>query len=323
MALLRENPYDSMDSNELLFEKACLTAIVKVRYNFSILRRGCAMSIEKLNGGRFMKKHFRFISLICVAAMMVMVLAACGGKDKTEEEGKEGGEAAASKTYVIASDTAFPPFEYLDTETNTYVGLDMELLDAIAKDQGFTYTMKNEGFEAATTAVQSGQADGVIAGMSINEKRMESYDFSDPYFKDGQILVVAKDSTIKGLEDLKGQVVAAKAGTEGLSYAESVKEEYGFTVQVYKDSPAMYTAVVNGTNTACFEDRSVVEWAIKSEDVALQTLGEAINPVGYGFAVKKGQNSELIEKFNAGLAALKESGEYDKILEKYGLSGEE
>lgn len=270
-----------------------------------------------------MKKHFRFISLICVAAMMLMVLAACGGKEKPEEEGKKGGETASDKTYVIASDTAFPPFEYFDTGKNGYVGFDMELLKAISEDQDFKYMMKNEGFEAATTAVQSGQADAVIAGMSINEERKVSYDFSDPYFKDGQIMVVPKDSGIKGLEDLKGQVVAAKAGTEGLSYAESQKEEYGFTVQVYKDSPAMYTAVVNGTNAACFEDRSVVEWAIKSENVGLQTIGEVLNPVGYGFAVKKGQNPELIEKFNAGLSALKKSGEYDRILEKYGLSGEE
>lgn len=254
-----------------------------------------------------MKKALRYLSLLCMAAVMLFVVAGCNNNT-----------AADDKTYVIYSDTAFAPFEYMDVSTNTYVGLDMDLLAAIAEDQGFKYEIKNEGFDPAMAAVQSGQADGMIAGMTITEKRMEQYDFSDGYFEDGQIMAVAAGSDIKTLEDLRGKVVATKASTEGFTYADSIKDEYGFTLQVYEDSPTMYTAVMQGVNAACFEDRTVVEWAIKSEGLAMETVGDVINPKQYGFAVKKGQNPELIEKFNAGLASLKESGKYDEILAKYG-----
>lgn len=226
---------------------------------------------------------------------------------------------AQGKTYIIYSDNAFAPFEYFDIEANAYIGVDMELLAAIAEDQGFVYTMHNEGFDAAMGAVQAGQADAMIAGMTIKDERKETFDFSDGYFEDGQVMVVAAGSGIDSLEALKDTVVAVKTSTMGADYAESVAEEYGFTLQYYEDSPTMYTAVINGTNAACFEDRTVVEWAIMNESLALRTVGDVIDPKYYGFAVKKGMNPELIEMFNKGLENIRASGLYDEILQKYGF----
>lgn len=260
-----------------------------------------------------MKKAFRALSLLFVASMMLFALSACGG-DKTAGE-----TVPSDKTYTIASDTAFAPFEYLDLASNTYIGFDMDMVTAIAADQGFQYKMDNVGFDAACNAVQAGQADAIIAGMTINEDRMKDYDFSEGYFVDGQIMAVGKDSETQSLEDLRGKTVAAKASTEGYIYAESMKEEYGFTVTVYEDSPTMYSAVMQGIDVACFEDRTVVEWAIKSNSLEMETVGEVINPNNYGFAVKKGTNPELIEMFNKGLANIKASGEYDTLMEKYGF----
>lgn len=288
--------------------KRLLDRHLNIRYNFWEE----LTHLKQQNGGIFVKKALRYLSLLCMAAIMLFVVAGCNNKDKVAEQ------PAADKTYVIYSDNGFAPFEYMDLATKTYVGLDMDLLAAIAEDQGFQYEMKNEGFKAAMAAVQSGQADAMIAGMTINAERMETFDFSEGYFVDGQIMTVAAGSDIKTLEDLRGKVVATKASTLGFEYANSIKDEYGFTLQVYDDSPTMYTAVMQGNNVACFEDRTVVEWAIKSEGLALETVGDVINPKDYGFAVKKGQNPELIEKFNAGLAKLKENGKYDEILAKYG-----
>lgn len=265
-----------------------------------------------------MKKAFRYLSLFVVSAMVLFVMAGCNNNKDKATEPAAGGNNNADKTYVIDSDNGFAPFEYMDLKTNTYVGLDMDLLAAIAEDQGFKYEVKNEGFKAAMAAVQSGQADAMIAGMTINEERIKTFDFSDGYFEDGQIMAVKKDSDIKTLDDLKGKTVATKASTLGYEYANSIKDQYGFTLQVYEDSPTMYTAVMQGKNAACFEDRTVVEWAIKSQGLEMKTVGNVINPKQYGFAVKKGQNPELIEKFNAGLAKLKENGKYDEILAKYG-----
>lgn len=268
-----------------------------------------------------MKKAIRLISLLSLSAVLLFALAACGGGDKTPapEGGTTGGEVKPTKTYIIASDTAFAPFEYLDVASQKYIGFDMDLLAAIAADQGFQYEMQNVGFDAACTAVQAGQADAMIAGMTIKEERLKDYDFSSGYFTDGQIMAVAKDSAVKTLEDLKGKTVAAKASTEGYTYATSIADQYGFKVTVYEDSPTMYAAVMQGIDAACFEDRTVVNWAIKSNNLNMQTVGEVINPKEYGFAVKKGTYPELIELFNKGLENLKANGEYDKLMEKYGF----
>lgn len=117
-----------------------------------------------------------------------------------------------------------------------------------------------------------------------------------------------------------GVTLAAKTSTMSAELTEQYAKEYGFEVVYYEDSPTMYQAVMNGTNAACFEDRSVIGWAIKEEGLALKTVGDIENSAQYGFAVKKGSNEELIQMFNAGLANIKANGEYDKILEKYGYS---
>lgn len=256
-----------------------------------------------------MKKSTLVIALCLIAVMMCMGLTACGSDKAATDD---------AKTYVIYSDNAFAPFEFLDEESNEYIGLDMDILAAIAKDQGFEYTMSNEGFDASMGAVQSGQADAMIAGMTITDERKETFDFSEGYFEDGQILVATADSGITSWDDLKGKKVAVKTSTMGAQYAEENKDTYGYELQYYEDSPTMYTAVINGANDACVEDFSVIGWAIKNDSVALQTIGDVINPGYYGFAVKKGTNAELIEMFNAGLENIKASGEYDDILAKYG-----
>ena len=257
-----------------------------------------------------MKNFVKILSLMLVAVMAVACFAACGDKEDVADN---------SKVYKIASDNAFPPFEYLDSETNTYVGVDMDIMAAIAADQGFKYEMANVGFDAALGQVQAGQADAVIAGMTIKPEREEIFDFSDGYFEDGQIMVVAANSDIDSMEDLKGKVVATKAGTMGLEYAEANKEAYGYTTTMFEGSVEMYQAVAQGSCVACFEDRAVIGTAIKNGEVDLKTVGEVINPAPYGFAVKKGTYPELIEMFNKGLANIKASGKYDEILAKYGM----
>lgn len=252
-----------------------------------------------------MKKFFAIV----LAILMVASLAACGTT----------GTDSDSKTYVIYSDNAFAPFEYLDEATGEYVGLDMDLFAAVAEDQGIAYEMHNEGFDASMGAVQSGQADAMIAGMTITDERKESYDFAEGYFEDGQVLVVKKGSSIKDFDDLEGKTIACKTSTVGGEYAESIKDEYGFSINYYEGSNEMYQAVVTGADAACIEDFSVIGWAINQESLELEIVTEQpFNNSFYGFAVKKGTNPELIEMFNAGLANIKASGKYDEILAKYG-----
>jgi len=249
-----------------------------------------------------MTHRLRATAAIAAAACAIIAMTACSG----------------GQTYTIASDNSFAPFEYLDTTSNKYVGVDMDILAAIAADQGFKYTVANVGFDAAMGQVQAGQADGMIAGMTITDERKATFDFSDGYFDDGQIMGVPANSSIASLNDLKGKSVAVKTSTQGATYAASIMDQYGFTLQYYEDSPTMYTAVINGSNAACFEDRSVIGWAIKNSNLALKTVGDVINPGSYGFAVQKGQNADLLAMFNKGLANIKANGTYKTILAKYG-----
>lgn len=224
-------------------------------------------------------------------------------------------QAAAEKTYTIDTDVTFPPFVYANTE-NKYVGIDLDLLRAIAKEEGFKVKIRPVGFNAAVQSVSAGQADGMIAGMSITEERKQKFDFSDPYYSAGIVMAVKDGSGIKGLSELKGKKVAVKTGTAGADYANSIKDKYGFEIVTFDDSDGVYNDVINGNSAACFEDSAVMYYAIKN-GLDLKVVTKPANTTETGFAVKKGQNQELLKMFNEGLAKLKANGEYDKIIKKY------
>lgn len=224
-------------------------------------------------------------------------------------------EVGSDKTYIINTDTTFAPFEF-ENDKGELVGIDMDILKAVAEDQGFKYEVVPVGFSAATTALEAGECDGVIAGMSITDARKEKYDFSDPYFDSGVGMAVLAESDIDSYDKLNGQSVAAKIGTEGCTFAESIADKYGFTVTQYEDSATMYQAVLAGEAVACFEDYPVVGYEItRGLGLKLPTPMEAGN--SYGFATMKGENPELVEMFNKGLANIKANGKYQEILDTY------
>lgn len=226
--------------------------------------------------------------------------------------------AALAEDYAIATDTAFRPFEYTD-ETGALVGIDVEILAAIAEDQGFTYTIEPLGWDASIAACQAGQKDGMIAGASITDARRESgWIFSDGYYNATQSMAVAQGSAIAGFEDLKGLSVAVKIGTMSKDYADSLAKTYDFTVTTFESSPDIYQAVIGGQCAACFDDTPIMADYIKSNGVPLQLVdGTANEGADYGFAVFSPDKQELVDKFNAGLANIRASGLYDEILAKY------
>ncbi|MFS0716236.1 amino acid ABC transporter substrate-binding protein/permease [Arthrobacter sp. 1P04PC] len=224
--------------------------------------------------------------------------------------------SVAGKTYVIGTDTTFAPFEFRDAGGDL-TGIDMDIIRTIAKNQGFSVEIKSLGFNAALQALSSNQVDGVIAGMSITEPRKQIYDFSDPYFESGVQMAVAKNNTdIKGYEDLKGKTVTAKTGSEGETFAKSIAGKYGFTVKSLDQSATMYELVKSGNAVAVFDDYPVLAYGI-SQNNGLKSVTEKEKGGSYGFAVNKGRNPELLKAFNTGLADLKSSGEYQRILDKY------
>lgn len=269
---------------------------------------------------------------LTMAAVLAVSLTACTGgstKDTTAAADTTAADAAADttaadagttaaaggKVYKIATDTTFAPFEF-ENDNGEMVGIDLDLLKAIAEDQGFEYELVVAGFSAATTGLEAGEYDAVIAGMSITDARKEKYDFSQPYYDSGVGMAVNADSDIASYDDLKGKTVAAKIGTEGCTFAESIADQYGFEIMQFEDSSSMYQDVLAGNSVACFEDYPVLGYEI-SRGTAFKMPLEMEHGNSYGFAVLKGQNAELLEMFDAGLKNMKDSGKYDEILDTY------
>ncbi|WP_329609221.1 ABC transporter permease subunit [Arthrobacter sp. ATA002] len=224
-------------------------------------------------------------------------------------------KTAEGESYSVGTDTTFAPFEF--RQDGELVGIDMDLLNSIAEEEGFTVDIRSLGFDAALQALQSNQVDGVIAGMSITEERQKTFDFSDPYFESGiQMAVAENNDEVSSYEDLAGKRVAVKTGTEGQAFAESIKDQYGFNVVAFAQSAQMYDDVKSGGSVAVFDDYPVLSYGIKSGN-GLKTVTEKEPGSSYGFAVNKGTNPELLAAFNSGLAELKDSGEYDEILDRY------
>lgn len=269
------------------------------------------------------------LALLVCTTLLAGMLTGCGSSESgaaeqtdaaetTSEEAETGESTVEGKTWVVATDTVFKPFEYTN-ENNEFVGIDVDILAAIAEDQGFTYELQSLGWDAAVAAVQAGQADAIIAGATIKQERIDSgWIFSDGYYDATQTFVVAADSDVASFEDLAGKNVAVKNGTAGADFANSLKDEYGFTVTVFEDSPTMYQDVILGNSIACVEDTPIMASSIKEGGLALK-IPEGMESEGapYGFAIMDTADQELLDMFNAGLANIKESGKYQEILDKY------
>jgi polar amino acid transport system substrate-binding protein len=270
------------------------------------------------------------LALLLCTTVLAGLLVGCGSdaaesntetpaaEETTTEETAANESTASDKTWVIATDTVFKPFEYTN-ENNEFVGIDVDILAAIAEDQGFQYELQSLGWDAAVAAVQAGQADGIIAGATIKQERIDSgWIFSEGYYDATQTFVVAEDSDIASFDDLAGKNVAVKNGTAGADFANSLKDEYGFTVTVFEDSPTMYQDVILGNSAACVEDTPIMAASIKEGDLALK-IPEGMESEGapYGFAIMDDANQELLDMFNAGLANIKANGKYDEIIDSY------
>jgi polar amino acid transport system substrate-binding protein len=244
--------------------------------------------------------------------MSVSIMSGCGA---AKNDSAKSGDA--NKKYLIACDAKYAPFSF--EENGKYKGIDVELLDAVAKEENFDYELKPMDFNGIIPGLIANQLDGAIAGMSITDERKQTLDFSDGYFVSGVSLVVNKDNTdIKSADDLKGKSASLKKGTAGAKYAEDNQAKYGLNLNYFDDSPSMFQAVENKNYDFLLEDFPVIAYKIKVDpNSKLKIVGDKLTSVDYGFAVKKGENADLLKKFNEGLKKLKDNGEYDKIVGQY------
>ncbi|NHN32217.1 transporter substrate-binding domain-containing protein [Paenibacillus agricola] len=269
-----------------------------------------------------MKKKMYAITLFIIVAAITLV-GCSSNKDSNSSAGPASTAASsessslAGKKFIIATDATYAPFEY--EENGKFVGIDIDLIAAIAKLEGFEYELKPMDFKGIIPAITSNQIDAAIAGMTITDERRNALDFSEGYFESGTSAIVnINNKAIQSPEDFKGKTFAVKKGTVGAKYAEEHKETYNATIKYFDDTPSSFQEVSINNADVTFEDYPVIAYMLSvNKDAKLKIAIPKLAIENYGFAVNKGKNKELLTAFNSGLNKLKQNGEYDKILAKY------
>jgi len=279
-------------------------------------------------------KAFKSVAVLAVAVMLLGMAAACAAPQPTPAapaateapaptavpptEAPKPTEAAAAKNFVIASDASWPPMEFVDQSKNI-VGFDIDLIAAIAKDQGFEYEIKNTAWDGIFAGLEGGSYDAILSSVTITDERKQKYDFSDPYFDANQAVVVrADDTTMKTEADLKGKTIGAQIGTTGAIY---VTDNLKVTTLKEYDTPDLAMLdLMNGNIDGVIVDTPVAaNYALQSDQfkgkakIALEIVTNEV----YGLVVQKGDPEGILPLFNAGLKDVKASGEYDKIRTKW------
>lgn len=213
---------------------------------------------------------------------------------------------------IVATDTAFVPFEFKDGDN--YTGFDIDMWEAIAKDLDLTYELRPMDFSGIIPALQTGQVDVALAGITIKPSRQEVIDFSDGYYDSGFLLMVSSESDIQGPEDLKGKTLAVKTGTSASDYA--AENFDGTELRKFPNIDNAYLELRTGRVDAAMHDTPNVLYYIKTAgNGQVKTVGKQMMAQQYGIGFPKG--SELVGKVNKVLAAMKEDGRYDAIYKKW------
>ena len=271
-----------------------------------------------------MKKKVVALMMACAVAAS---MAACGQKaaedttaaEETTDEAAEDtadaaeettDDAATGGTLVMATNAEFPPYEYHDG--GEIVGIDADIAAAIAENLGMELKIEDMAFDSIIMAVNSGKADVGIAGMTVTEDRLENVNFSDSYATSAQVIIVTEDSEIGSSDDLSGKKIGVQLGTTGDILADDVE---GATVERYNKGFEAVQALSQGKIDAVIIDRQPAQVFV-DENEGLKILDEAFAEEEYAIAIAK-DNTELLDKVNAALGELKESGKLDEIIGKY------
>ncbi len=265
-----------------------------------------------------------------VMAAMVVSMTACGSKTDdtkttqaatetveattqeaaTETAGTEATEAAGNGTLVMATNAEFPPYEF--REGDKIVGIDAEIAQAIADELGMELQIEDMQFDSIIAAVQSGKADMGVAGMTITEDRLATVNFSTPYTQAAQVIIVKEDSQVATPDDLKGKTIGVQLGTTGDIYAEDIEDA---TLDRYNKGFEAVQALLQDKVDAVIIDREPAKVFVE-ENEGLKILDEEFTVEDYAICMAK-DKTDLLDKVNAALAKLQESGKIEEIKAKY------
>ena len=271
--------------------------------------------------------------LLCMLLMgtMTLSLAGCGGsKDdagagetgsssgaessseagSSEEGGSEEIATAQEGKLIMATNAEFPPYEFY--EGDEIVGIDAEIAAAVAEELGLELQIEDMAFDAIITAVTSGKADIGAAGMTVTPDREENVSFTDTYAEASQVVIVPEGSEIASPDDLAGKKIGVQLGTTGDIYSADVEDA---TVERYNKGFEAVQSLQSGKIDAVVIDEQPAKVFV-AENEGLVTIDDAYEKEEYAIALDKG-NTELLEKINASIKNLKDSGKLQEIIDSY------
>lgn len=241
---------------------------------------------------------------VLIIVLSIFMLFSCSKKETAE------------KVYVFATDATWPPLEYID-ESGNLTGFEVELVPMIGEKVGVKMVAKNIPWDTIFAGLANGQYDGVASGVSVTEDRKKTMDFSTPILEAGQVIIVKKDSTVKGIDDIKGLKVGVQIGTTG----DLVLDNYDVVRKQYDDIGLALQDMLNNNLDACVCDSLIAsDFVLANPNYSdkLKVSGSSFTQEDIAIAVKKG-NKELLDLINKGLSELKADGSYDKLKAKWNL----
>lgn len=257
-----------------------------------------------------MKKLF----VILLITAVVLALTACGGGREAEKE-----PADNMPEYKAAMEPTFPPFDTINEMTQELAGFDVDLMNAIAENQGFKLEWIDMGFDGLVPALQAGNIDIIASGMDASDERREKVDFSDSYYDTGLVVAVkAGNTAIKSIDDLTpDMIVGGQIGTTGADLTAELYESGKIgEAKIYDGLDVAIMDLQSGVIDALINDLPVTRAYMDEKPETIEIVGDVLKAESYAFAVQK-DNTELLEKINAGLRNLKGDGTFDKIYAKW------
>ena len=246
-----------------------------------------------------MKKRILSVALILV--MGILALTGCGSK--------------SSNKIVFGTNAEFPPFEYISTNgvIDGYDGIDMAIASKIGEISGKDIEIANMEFDSLLVAIQNGQIDAAIAGMTATEERAKTVDFSTPYYTATQVMVVKEGSDIKTAADMEGKAIAVVQGYTG----ETVVKDLGYQYEAFKKGTECILELVNGKcDVVVIDSATAKDFVGDNEGLVIVEDPSAFESEEYAIAVKKG-NTELLKTINEAIDKMLADGTISEFAAKY------
>lgn len=282
-----------------------------------------------------MKKVTKATALVLATAMLTGMLAACSSADNANTQSsaesnaatqENSSEASAESTsaentsaeggnLVFGTNAEFPPFEYVTAQgvIDQYDGIDMALAKQIAEENGLTAVIENIEFDSLLIALQNGQIDAAIAGMTVTDERKEQVDFSVPYYTATQVMIVKEDSDIATAADMADKKICVIQGYTG----EVCVQKLGYPYEAFKKGTEAIMELVNGKcDVVVLDSATAAKYVSDNEGLKIVEDPSAFEAEEYAIAVKKG-NTELLDKINQVVTAKLSDGTIADLAVKY------